>query len=66
MTGRAYQLVPESRKAALGEAQPVLVHASQQLGCRPTQAVPPLGALHAVALFFVEHFVTVPFGVVFV
>jgi hypothetical protein len=50
-----------SRKAALGDAHPVAVHASQQLGCTPTHAVPPLGALHAAALLLVEHFVTVPF-----
>jgi hypothetical protein len=56
-----YQAAPVSRKAALGDAQPVAVHASQQLGCTPTHAVPPLGALHAAALLFVEHFVTVPF-----
>jgi len=34
------------------------VHASQQLGRCPTQACPPFGALHRVALALMLHFVT--------
>jgi hypothetical protein len=33
------------------------VHASQQLGCVPTQALPPFGGVQLAELFFVLHFV---------
>ena len=52
-----------SRNAPLGEAQPLAVHASQQLEWTPTHADPSFGALQWSALDFVEHFV-VPFDVV--
>ena len=38
-------------------------HASQQLGCVPTQALPPCGALHAPGLFMMLHFVVPPASV---
>lgn len=41
-----------------GTAQPVDVHASQQLGKLPTQALPPFGGLHTVAVRLRLHFVT--------
>ena len=44
-------------------AQPVVVHASQQLGKLPTHACPPLGGSHAVALDLTAHFV-LPFAFV--
>ena len=44
-------------------AQPVAVHASQQLRKVPKHARPPLGALHLLALDFTVHFV-VPFALV--
>jgi len=44
-------------------AQPVVVHASQQLGKLPTHACPPLGGSHALALDFTVHFV-LPFAFV--
>ena len=34
-----------------------LAHASQQLGCVPTQALPPFGAVHASGPFTTLHFV---------
>jgi hypothetical protein len=46
-----------SRNAPLGDEQPLAVQASQQLGCVPTQALPPDGGRHASALLFVAHFV---------
>src|SRR4029434_8080225 len=53
------------RKAPLGDGTqpPVGVHASQQLDCPLTQAVPPLGGVHFEALGFVEHF-TLPVALV--
>ena len=36
---------------------PPPVHASQQLGCVPTQALPPFGAVHASAPFTTLHVV---------
>src|SRR2546430_480728 len=36
---------------------PPPVHASQQLGCVPTQALPPFGAVHASAPFMTLHVV---------
>src|SRR5262245_56239194 len=48
----------QSTKAPLGEvAQPLEVHASQQLAKVPTHEVPFFGGLHRSALDFVEHFV---------
>jgi hypothetical protein len=44
-------------------AQPVAVHASQQLRKFPLHARPPLGLLHALALAFTAHFV-LPLAVV--
>ena len=44
-------------------AQPVVVHASQQLAKLPTHACPPLGGSHAAALDFTVHFV-LPFAFV--
>ncbi len=41
----------------MGNAQPPLVHASQQLGRCPTQACPRLGGLHAAALGLMLHLV---------
>jgi hypothetical protein len=38
--------------------QPLPVHASQQLGVDATQAVPPLGALHAATRHLMLHWVT--------
>ena len=38
-------------------AQPPGTHASQQLDCVPTQALPPEGALHALALLTTLHVV---------
>lgn len=40
-------------KAPLGDAHPLVVHASQQLACTPTHAEPPLGALQALAALLV-------------
>jgi hypothetical protein len=50
-------------KAPLGEAQPLVVHASQQLGFVPTHAVPPLGAVHELAVLLVLQLV-LPFVLV--
>src|SRR5947199_266524 len=38
-------------------AQPPDTHASQQLGCVPTQALPPEGAVHALARLLTLHVV---------
>ena len=48
-------------------AQPLSVHASQQLGCVPVQALCPSGAVQCVLSLLVEHLVDVtPCGFVFV
>ena len=39
-------------------AHPLLVHASQQLACVPTQALPPEGAVQSAAFDLRRHFVT--------
>jgi hypothetical protein len=44
-------------------AQPLVVHASQQLETTPAHACPPLGGLHALALGFTVHRV-LPFAFV--
>ena len=44
-------------------AQLLALQVSQQLGVVPTQAEPPLGAVHSASLDFTEHFCT-PFAVV--
>ena len=47
------------RKAPLGEAaQPLVVHASQQLEKIPTHALPPAGGVHLAAPGLVLHLVT--------
>ena len=48
-------------------AQPLSVHASQQLGCVPVQALCPSGAVQCVASLLIEHLVDVtPCGFVLV
>src|SRR5579883_3233103 len=47
----------------VGSGQEPWLQASQQLGAVPTQAPPPLGALHLLALALIAHLVT-PFAFV--
>jgi hypothetical protein len=58
----AMVVVVEVVEVVLAGAQPVGVHASQQLAKVETQAVPPLGGTHLSVLLLIWHLV--PFGVV--
>jgi hypothetical protein len=57
VSGRVVVVVLVVLVVVVADAQPVSVHASQQLGTLPTQAVPPGGGWHAEARGFVRHFV---------